>query len=249
MLFRLPAIRFAPSAVPTLAAFIALCLTLYLGHWQQQRAVEKRALQSEFDSRVAALPIALGDATPDPAALRFARASARGEWLESGQIFLDNKFDHEAVGFHVLTPLKIAGTNRHVLVNRGWVARAANYPAPPSVPVPSGPINAEGILTLPGNRFIELTQHTIQGHVWQNLTIERYRVATSLDILPLVLIAETATSPLKPVSAVPDARAEKHVEYMLTWYSLAATVVVLWLVLNVKLEGTLAVSDTKGDER
>ena len=249
MLFRLSAIRFVPTAVPTLAAFIALCLTLYLGHWQQQRAVEKRVLQSEFKSRVATSPIALGDDIRDPVALRFSRASARGEWLESGQIFLDNKFDHEAVGFHVLTPLKIAGTNRHVLVNRGWVARAANYPAPPSAPVLPGSINAEGVLMLPGNRFLELTQETIQGRVWQNLTIERYRVATGLDVLPLVLLAETATPPLRPVSAVPDARAEKHVEYMLTWYSLAATVVVLWLVLNIKLERALPISDTEGNEQ
>ena len=102
---------------------------------------------------------------------------------------------------------------------------------------------------LPGNRFLELTQETIQGRVWQNLTIERYRVATGLDVLPLVLLAETATPPLKPVSAHADARAEKHVEYMLTWYSLAATVVVLWLTLNVKLERALPISDSKGNER
>lgn len=249
MLFRISAVRFVPTALPTLAALVAFGLTLYLGHWQQQRAVEKRVLQSEFESRVAASPIALGDDIRDPAALRFSRASARGEWLESGQIFLDNKFDHDAVGFHVLTPLKIAGTDRHVLVNRGWVARAANYPLPPLAPVPRGVAVAEGVLALPGSRFLELTQKTIQGRVWQNLTMERYRAATGLDVLPLVLLAATATSPLRAVSAVPDARAEKHVEYMLTWYSLAATVVVLWLVLNVKLERALPNSDVQRNER
>jgi cytochrome oxidase assembly protein ShyY1 len=33
----------------------------------------------------------------------------------------------------------------------------------------------------------------------------------------------------------PDARADKNLEYMLTWYSLAATVIALWLLLNTRI--------------
>ena len=234
MLFRLSELRFVPAFLPSLAAFCMLALTLYLGHWQQQRAAEKRTLQAEFDNRAVATPVALGGAILDPLALRYSRAIARGDWLASGQIFLDNKFDNEAVGFHVITPLKMNGTNRYVLVNRGWVARGTGYPTPPSIQVPSGTVAVEGVLMLPGTRFLELAQVTVQGNVWQNLTIARYRATTGRDVLPLVLLAKTADAPLKPVSEHPDARAEKHVEYMLTWYSLAATIVVLWVTLNVK---------------
>jgi cytochrome oxidase assembly protein ShyY1 len=57
-----------------------------------------------------------------------------------------------------------------------------------------------------------------------------------------VLLAQDAPPPLEQVAERPDARADKHIEYMLTWYSLAATVIVLWLVLNTKL----ATSDIPG---
>jgi surfeit locus 1 family protein len=70
--------------------------------------------------------------------------------------------------------------------------------------------------------------------VWQNLDLLRYREVTRLDVLPFVMLAANAVPPLEKVEERPDARAEKHVEYMLTWYSLAATVVVLWIVLNTK---------------
>lgn len=236
MQLRLSAIRFEPSLVPTLAALCMLSLTIYLGHWQQGRAAEKQAMQIEFERRTAALPVLLGTAISDPLAFKYARAIARGEWVAGGQIFLDNKFHNEAVGFHVITPLKITGTDRYVLVNRGWVARGATYPAPPAIPVPSESVEVEGVLMLPSTRFLELAQSTVQGNVWQNLTIERYRAASKLDVLPLVLLAKTADTPLKRVVERPDARAEKHTEYMLTWYSLAATVAVLWVALNVKLE-------------
>ena len=236
MLSDLPSIRFVPTAVPTLAALCALCVMVYLGSWQQQRAAEKRALQAEFEMRAKAAPLALGASIVDPVASRYARATARGEWVANGQIYVDNKFDNDAVGFHVVAPLRIAGTDRYVLVNRGWVARGVNYPSPPVVTLPGGPVTVEGVLTVPTSRFLELAPATTQGRVWQNLTIERFRASSGLDVLPLVLLASTAAAPLKPVSERPDARAEKHVEYMLTWYSLAATVVVLWAALNLKFD-------------
>ncbi len=237
--------------MPTLAALCALSVTLYLGYWQQGRAAEKQAMQTEFAGRAAALPVMLGAAMADPVAFRYARAITRGEWVAGGQIFLDNKFDNEAVGFHVITPLKIAGTDRYVLVNRGWVARDAVYPAPPAIPMPTGSVEVEGVLMLPSTRFLELSPAIVQGNVWQNLTIERYRAASKLDVLPLVLLAKIANTPLKPVAARPDARVEKHIEYMLTWYSLAATVAVLWVALNVKLERVLpqALTNSQGKKQ
>ena len=248
MLFRISVIRFTPTIVPSLAALCALCLTLYLGHWQQGRAIEKAALQVEFETRGAAQPIVLGAAISDPLASRYSRASARGEWFASGQIFLDNKFESDAVGFHVITPLKIEGTNRYLLVNRGWVARGNSYPTPPSIPVPSGLVTMDGVLMLPGTRFLELAPETIQGSVWQNLTVDRYRRESGRDVLPLVLLASNTDNLLKPVSERPDAHAEKHVEYMLTWYSLAATIVVLWVALNVRLERDIQNAPSAGKE-
>lgn len=250
MPFRLSRIRFTPTFVPTIAALCALSGTVYLGHWQQVRATEKETLQAQFDRRNVAPPIILGASITDPLAFRYARAIARGEWLASGQIFLDNKFDSETVGFHVITPLRMEGTNRYVLVNRGWVARGTSYPVPPHVPVPPGLVTVEGELVLPSARFLELAEATIQGSVWQNLTIDRYRRESGRDVLPFLLLEKNGTTSLKPVMERPDARAEKHVEYMLTWYSLAATVVVLWFALNLRLERHLPQHATaeKGNE-
>ena len=240
MLFPVTNIRFTPTFAPTIAALFTLSVTLYLGYWQQGRALEKSVLQAEFDARGGAPRVALDSnmEMANPLQYRYTRASARGEFLVDGQFFLDNKFDHDRVGFHVITPLKIDGTNRYLLVNRGWVSRGSGYPVPPEVPAPSGLIKVEGVLTLPSARFLELSPATIQGAVWQNLTIDRYRRVSGRDTLPLVLFSTDGDGGLKPVLERPDARAEKHVEYMLTWYSLAATIVIFWLALNLKFERT-----------
>lgn len=233
-------IRFAPRLLPTIAAVVALALTLYLAMWQQSRAAEKRGLQAEFVQRTAAPAITLSKATRDGIALRYRHAHAHGEWYPAGQIYLDNKIDDVSsgrAGYHVITPLKLSGTDTFVLVNRGWIARSKAYPLPPEVPAPNGDVEVHGLSILPNAHFLELSNAAIEGAVWQNLTIDRYRAAMKLDVLPLLLLASetvpNAQQGLQSVTEKPDARVEKHVEYMLTWYSLAATVVALWIGLNI----------------
>lgn len=244
-------IRFKPSLIPTLAALFALGLTLYLATWQQGRADEKRGLQAQFDERLNLPPLRLDTIPRIASDAAYRRAEAFGEFDSPGQFFVDNKFEGMIVGYHVFTPMHIAGTGTFVLVNRGFVGRGTAYPTPPVVPVPAGQIRATGMLVSPTKKFLELgavptssgafspaatavPEGAIQGNVWQNVTTERYRDLTNRDVLPFVLLANPTEPGLTAQIERPDARVEKHIEYMLTWYSLAATVVVLWFSLNLK---------------
>ncbi|MBL8522938.1 MAG: SURF1 family protein [Betaproteobacteria bacterium] len=225
-------LRFTPAPLPSLAALVLVALTLYLGYWQQGRATEKRALQADFDSRREQLPVTIGSTTRAPK-LHYRRAVAEGVWHAEGQIFVDNKVEDGRVGYHVVAPLKLGDGNSYLLVNRGWVSRTGSYPQTPEVALPTGRVIVRGTLSVPSSRFLELSTQTVANRVWQNLTVERYRATTGLDVLPYVLLADEAEGPLKKVIEQPDARVEKHVEYMLTWYSLAVTVVIIWVATNL----------------
>lgn len=236
-------ISFRPSLLPTLAALIALLLTLHLATWQQGRAAEKRSLQAEYFARTQAPPIILSSSlekAEKPAEYRYRLAVAIGEWQTEKQIFIDNKMnDNGVAGYHVITPLKIKNSNSLVLVNRGWIARNASYPMPPVVSAATGEIDVQGQLTIPSKRFLELTTAATQGNVWQNLTIERYEQEMKKNVLPWILLASKISPPnlgLTPQNERPDAGVEKHVEYMLTWYSLALTVLALWVGLNLHIQ-------------
>lgn len=236
-------VSFTPSLLPTLAALIAVSLTLYLAIWQQGRATEKRALQAEYSARTQAQPIVLPSSLEkikDANEYRYRLARARGEWQAAKQIFIDNKFGVGGVaGYHVITPLKITNSNSAVLVNRGWIARSAAYPTPPEATPPAGEVDVQGQLMVPSKRFLELAANAVQGNVWQNLTIERYSQAMKMDVLPWIVLASEMSPPsmgLTLQSERPDAGVEKHVEYMLTWYSLALTVVALWVGLNLRIQ-------------
>ena len=90
-----------------------------------------------------------------------------------------------------------------------------------------------GLATLPPRRVLELSGNTVAGDVWQNLSIERYRDVRRMSVLPVVVLADPTGPGLVAIREQPDAGVAKHREYALTWFSLAITVAVLWIVLNL----------------
>lgn len=231
---RIGPLDFAPRAVPTLAAAAMVALTVSLGRWQANRAEEKAGRQALLEARVAEAPLTLTGSVGGADDVVFRRVSVRGRYLAAGQIFVDNRIHAGRAGFHVLTPLAVGGGGPLVLVNRGWAARTAAYPAPPEVPVPEGEQVVEGLATIPSTRFVELSADTVSGNVWQNLSIARYAERARREVLPVVVLAVQPAPGLAPVTERPDAGIAKHQEYKLTWYSLAATVVALWVGLNLR---------------
>ena len=214
-----------------MAAVVAL--TLWLGNWQVNRAQEKRERQALFEVRMNDTPVRLTGAAPADGIL-YRRVHASGRWIPERQFYVDNRIRDGRAGFEVITPLALAGSDAALLVNRGWIARNADYPRAPRVDVPSGPVEVAGLATRPPARFLELSPQQVAGDVWQNLSIERYAAASGMKLVPVVVLQDPAAPGLAPVRETPDAGVAKHVEYAFTWFSLAATAFTLWLVLNVK---------------
>lgn len=225
---------FRPGPVPTLAAAALIALTVSLGRWQLNRAEEKGARQALLEARQGEMPVRITGSVPSAEPLLYRRVTAAGEWIASGQVFVDNQSHAGRAGFHVVTPLRIRGSEAAVLVNRGWIARGREYPAPPAVGLPAGPVEVSGLAILPPARFLELSAQGVTGDVFQNLSIERYREAKRLAVLPFVILADTPAPGLAAVREAPKMGVEKHREYALTWFSLAATALVLWVVMNLR---------------
>ena len=229
---RIGPIAFNPGTWPTLGAAALVALTLYLGVWQTHRGDEKQERQRLLEERILESPVALTGSVENAEPLVYRRVRASGEFQASGQVYLDNQVLHERAGYFVVTPLALRD-GALVLVNRGWIARGPAYPEPPPAPPPAGSVEVTGLATLPPARFVELGQ-PVSGNVWQNLTIARYRETTKSRVLPVIVLSDTAGAGLEAVHETPDAGVARHREYALTWFSLAATALALWIALNVK---------------
>jgi surfeit locus 1 family protein len=227
--------QFAPTLWPTLAALFFFVLTLWLGNWQSERAETKRSLQARYDVAEREAPIHVGATLLDLDSVLYRKLEVRGVFDDAHTILLDNRVHDGVAGYQVLTPLRIDGSSLAILVNRGWVAAGRTREQVPHPPPPRGRIMLEGMAVDPHSRYVELAQTAPQGRVWQNLDFARYTANTRLPLQPVLLLQ---TSPmadgLQRAWPRPDAGVGMHVSYALQWYSLATTLAVLWLVMNVK---------------
>jgi surfeit locus 1 family protein len=217
------------------AAAFFFVLTLSLGNWQSGRAETKRALQARYDAAVREAPIHVGGVLLERESVLHRRLEVTGVFDDAHTILLDNRVLDGVAGYHVLTPLRIDGAALAILVNRGWVATGRTRDQVPAPRVPAGRVRLEGMAVDPRTRYVELAPAAAQGRVWQNLDFERYAASTGLRLQPVLLLQTSGTDDgLRRAWPRPDAGIDTHVSYAFQWYSLAVTLVVLWVATNVK---------------
>lgn len=237
------------TAVPTVAALAVIALTLSLGNWQLRRAQEKMALQVQRDAALLSTAESLGPSllsTEQAEALDGRRVQATGTFLAGRDVYLDNRSHKGIAGFHLVTPLRIAGETgtepAHVLVVRGWV------PRDPQVrerlvepPLPTGTVTVAGVAQRELGRVLELASMPAPGpeqRIWPNLTLDQYASWSGLRLQPLLIRQTEPAIGAVPGEddlvrdwAMPGLDVDKHRGYAFQWYALAFATAVLWLWL------------------
>ncbi len=107
--------------LPLVAAAVFIGVFVSLGFWQLDRAIEKKAMLSLFQSD------AIFEEPSDFAALeQFDRIKVFGQYLDDRQILVDNIPKDGKIGYYVITPFKPSVSDDWLLVNRGWVPKTAD---------------------------------------------------------------------------------------------------------------------------
>jgi surfeit locus 1 family protein len=102
------------------------CAALFvrLGVWQLARLKEKRAFNTTLSARLAAPAADIISLPPDTALGHYRRVSASGAMLYDREVVYAGRSHEGAPGVDLLTPMKIAGRDTVVMVNRGWAYSA-----------------------------------------------------------------------------------------------------------------------------
>jgi surfeit locus 1 family protein len=219
------------------AALLTVALTFSLGQWQLRRAAQKAALQASLDQKSQVAP--LGNAQlagvaalnlPALAALNDRRVDIAGQWLAAQTVYLDNRPMNGRPGFWVMTPLQLSGTDKVVLVQRGWIARDfvdRSRLAP--VETSAQEVRLQGRMA-PAPAKLYAFKGADTGLIRQNLDIGVLAAETGLPLLPvLVLQTGPASEGLQREWAAPNTGIDKHLGYAFQWFGLSALVLGLYV--------------------
>lgn len=227
-----------------LAGVLALgmfCLLLTLGFWQLDRARFKEEQLQRSSEREASAPLALQQALSRGGAEEWQYLPVRmsGRFLGNTQFLLDNRTLGGRAGYHVLTPF--AGADGSVLVNRGWLPIGSNRSVLPSVDVNTQPATITGRLVPPPRPGLLLGDDGHAGEAWprvvQSVDVEKMSLELGRDLPPAMLRLDPGSAACLRCewSTVAGIGPERHQGYAVQWFSLAAALVVLMVVV-IRLE-------------
>jgi surfeit locus 1 family protein len=216
----------------TIAVGVSLIILLGLGGWQLQRLSWKEALLARV-SALQAAPATSGEAALERMAagadLDFTRVRLTCPGLASAPFLELFSVREGKAGSRLISACRVAGGGyQSILVDRGFVRDDVS--ARPRVNVSDlAPVEIVGVLRAPepGNRFSP--PNDVAGNRWYVRDTTAMALALKADApAPLFLMAEVSSNPgwqaLDP-APLPAEISNRHLEYALTWFGLAAALV------------------------
>ncbi|MEK7711779.1 MAG: SURF1 family protein [Pseudomonadota bacterium] len=225
---------------PTLATLALLPLMIALGMWQLDRAGQKLRLQADYDRRQQEPAVRLLSVLENPEVLRFRRMVARGHYEPEHQILIDNRVHQGQAGYHVLTPLRLEDGAVRVLVNRGWVPLGQDRAVLPRIETPRGAVEVTGLAAVPQTKGFHLGGAKPPGEgwqpVWQYLDLDVFRGNVAFPVQPIVILLDpnSANGGFVRQWARLDAGIATHQGYAFQWFSLAAALAAIYILLNTR---------------
>jgi surfeit locus 1 family protein len=213
---------------PTVFAIFGFALLIGLGTWQVQRLHWKEGLIAAREAAVTAPPIALPHTLAEARGEEFRHVRIDGKFLGVREFRVHALSRDGGDGYHVVAPFALAAGGT-VLVDRGFVPAGAE-PAPPSE---AGALT--GLLRLsqgPPSWFTPDNRPAL--NEWFYVDPAAMAAADGLaGVLPFYVDADAGPDPRKyPVGGqTPLDLPNNHLQYAITWYALAAALVVYYLLV------------------
>ena len=233
--------RFAPRLVPTLAAAVLVPLFICAGQWQWNKAAAKADWQAQRAAQQAQPALPIPPTVADAQTFRHRTVVARGHYEAQRQILIDNRIYRGQAGYHVLTPLRVEGSDTRLLVNRGWIPAPAERSQLPQLTTPGASVEVRGTASVPSQRVFLLaaepaSTRTAWPSVWQNIDLAAYARAAGFTVQPIVieLDAQSAAGGFVREWQPADDRRARNLAYAFQWWGFAVTTAVLWLVVNYR---------------
>ena len=208
--------------VPTVFTLAGLALLLGLGTWQLERRQWKEGLIAAREAGLAAAPAALPSNLAAAQPLEYHRVTATGRLLNDRALDLHALSAAGALGWHVLTPM--------LLDDGTTVLMLGAFTADPHAGAMTGTRSVTGLLRLPPERrgwFVPNDRP--ERNEWFAVDLPAMAAAARLE-RPLPFYVDASGEP-------PPDLPNDHLQYAITWYALAAVLVIFYILVARRRRG------------
>ena len=214
-------------------ALLLATLFVRLGFWQLSRLHDRRAENRRAMAGRAGEVLDLNRGRPAVQDADNHRVIVRGEYDRAHEIVLRGHVYRELPGVHVVTPLRISGSDSAVMVNRGF------FPSPDATFADTDSLNEPGEVTIRGIAFT-LPQSADSGgpvtsngkETWRRLDLAALRARTPYPLMGLyILQSPDSLLPRYPRRLDPPPLDDgPHLSYAIQWFAFATIAVIGGLI-------------------
>ena len=225
--------KFKPGARITIFFVFFAILFFSLGVWQIERGQSKAGILNEFNDNLKKTPSNL-----DVSSKKWDRVFVKGTWVNSKQILIDNIINRGIAGYKVITPLNIEGSDKTILVDRGWIKQNKYREVLPDISIEEKSETVSGILELPELGLV-LSNDLVTSEwpkISQSKNFEILAEQFDMSLFPMILLADPINQKsleyikITPTNMTPT----KHYGYSAQWFLmfLVLCVMYIWYGLN-----------------
>ena len=195
-----------------------------LGSWQIVRLNWKNNLILEIENSLKNPPVELTNSNVE----NYLKIKTSGSIDLEKQIYLYNLNDTGTPGFEVINPISINNTN--YLINRGWIPFEKKNSQEINVFDENDII---GTLKLQGRKNIFKPDNDLEENYWFSLNREDILKFTGKEFSKYIIYLNGNYQVPKPKKITANI-SNNHQKYALTWFSLAISILLLYLYFRKK---------------
>ncbi len=235
---------------PAVMTIAGVAMLIALGNWQLRRLAWKEGLIGAITERTHADPVPVDVAEARAAEggdIEYTRVTARGRLLNDHELdfyAIDEQF---GPGYHLVTPLQRADGSV-VFVNRGYVPLELKDPAKRPAGAPQGEVEIVGLVRRPETAGTFTPANDAAKNIWYWRDLDAMAAAAlgpqggpqggprAPRLVPFVIEAEAGPGAAGGWPKGGVTRLElpnRHLEYALTWYGLAAALIAVFAVFAI----------------
>jgi surfeit locus 1 family protein len=224
--------------IPLMATLVVAGIGIALGNWQTRRAEEKIAMAEAIAARSQLDPLPLKILSENAVPEEFRPITVDGNFVGDWSIYLENRPLNGKAGFYLLMPLRVSGSERVVLVQRGWFPRdPQDRQRLPSIPVPQNEVKVTGRVRTSIGKLMQLgeTPALTPGVIAQNVSIEALAAASKLPLQNFIIEqTNDVGDSLVRDWPLPSAGVDTHRAYAFQWYALSAAAFLFFIVTGFR---------------
>lgn len=228
-------VRFTPNWLMIILATLFIALFVRLGFWQLERADEKAQMLSVQQTLMQRDPIFWDAGSKAP--LQYQKIKIKGTYLPD-LLLLDNQHHDHQFGYDVLSPLLLAD-GRIILIDRGWVPGDNSRRSLPKLETLEKLVEIQGTVYFPNkNQWLlgpESEKKENKITIIEGLDPKIAEQILQKKAYPFIIrLDKQEAHGFVRDWAIVSMPPQRHLAYALQWFAMAAAILVIFIVLNLK---------------